>query len=832
MADAFPSFAGGSSTQSSPKIVRVCNAIISWSLILLTFLVPLFFLPWTIEVSELNKQLILLLGSGLAGMAWIGRMLAERKFEYRRTVVNVFVVLFVGVSAISSWLSQSRYSSLIGDFGQEKAGFLTVLAFAILYFVVANTIKNAKDISRIFASMMIGGFLVALIGLLQGVGIFAFPFEFAKATSFNTVGTAPSMALYLAFIVTLGGGLLMAGHQKNLGKPTKLELLYQVMIVVTSVMSLLIIAVLDFAPVTVSLFVASAISIIFAFVHADSMKGIRGAMLPIAALILTALLLLFRFPVSFGYPAEVMPSLKASMDIAVKTLRERPLFGSGPGTFIFDYAKHHAADVNQTMFWNIRFDRGASRFLTLLATTGLIGALSWALVALFLLGSAARRLLKANEETWHILVGVFAAWVLLTLAKFLYSSNLTLEFASWLSMALLVVLYRSEFRTVKFENSPRAAMVLSFVFILGLVFSGAGLFVEGQRYAAEIRYANAIRSDRAGGDIDKVVSELEAAANLNQSNDVYLRNLALAYLAKADKEFGTPVDLKKEDKESDDDFKKRQQAAADEQVRRATALTASAVNIAKRATDINPENVANWTVLSSIYQSLMGVTQDADAWAVASYEKAMSLEPTNPSNHAELGKVYIFQSDLIRQALQNIKDEEQKKTATKQSDDLLAKAVDTFNKSIELKSDYAPAHFNLSLALDRQGKLKEAISRMENVVALSPQDVGVGFQLALLYYRDERKDDAMALLGQVIKLSPNYSNALWYLAAMEEEKGDLDAAIEHVAKVLELNKDNELVSKKLEDLKGKKANPAPAATELPQPVDQPVENQGQPSVKR
>ena len=813
-----------------PRIVKICDGIIRWTLRALVVLMPLFFLPWSIEVLELNKQLLLLVGAGIAGMAWVGKMLAERKFEYRRSVVNLIIILYLIVYGISAVISKSQYMSLVGDFGQEKAGFVTVAALVLLYFVVINNIRTMKDLNRLFTAFVVSGFVAALYALLQGFGLFILPFEFAKAASFNTIGTIASLAIYLSFVVILCAGMLLSSHNQATIR-TKINLAYDIFLVVTAVLSLSMIAIVDYLPVTVSLLVASTLLIAFAFVHAKSVKNLSGVLLPISALVVALLLLFFRFPLNLKYPAEVMPSMKATADISMKVLRERPFFGSGPGTFIFDYSKYHSADVNSSMFWNVRFDRGAAKFLTMIATNGLLGALSWLMVALFLIVSAGRKLFKADEDTWHVLIGIFAAWFLLVLSKFLYSSTITLEFASWMTMALLVVMHRKDFFSVRFENSPRAAMMLSFVFIVGMVMSISGLVVEGQRYAAEIHYANAIRADQAGGDLQQINDDLLKAADLNKANDVYVRNLSLALLAQANQEASKAnAEIKKDEGETDDAYKTRVEQVRQDKLRLVAALSADAINVAKRATEMNPENVANWSVLATIYQNLFGVTQGADEWAVKAYEKAIELEPANPSSYTELGKIYVYQADVASRGIQD-KDETKKKEAQAKVEELLNKAVDNFNKAIELKSDYAAARFQLALTLDRQGKLKEAITKMEETLALNNQDVGVGLQLALLYYRDNRKDDGIALLEAVVKLSPNYSNARWYLAVMYEEKGEIDKAIEQIKKVDELNPNTEVVKKKLEDLLAKKTAPAPAPDQLPLPVDQPVRNPNEPGVK-
>jgi tetratricopeptide (TPR) repeat protein len=827
MQDMMNSFVSAPVAKRAPKasrLVRLCDTIITATILALVVLVPMFFLPWTIEVSELNKQLIIVVGAAIAGIAWLGKMLAERKLEYRRSIVNLMILLFLGVYGVSALLSQNRYMSLVGDFGQELAGFLTVASFVVLYFVIVNNVRTMQQLWRVFYGIIFGSFFVGLYALLQGFGVYVLPFAFSKTNSFNTVGTVATLAVYLATVVTLSGALLLAGHGNGF-KNRALDKASKAFIILNAIIALILIAAADFWPVSVSLLVGSAILITFAFIHAKNVKNIGGILLPIAGFVLAALLLFFNFPSFLKYPAEVMPSLRASAQITDQTLRASPFFGSGPGTFIFDYSKFHANEVNASPFWNTRFDRSASRFLTLLATTGLFGALSWLMVLLFLLFSAARQLFKADENTWHTLIGVFAATCVLVIAKFIYSSTITLEFMTWVMIALLVIVHRKDFVTLRFDQSPRAAMGLSFIFILSLVMAISGVYVETQRYAAEIAYANAIRTDSSGGSIDDIISDLNTAANLNLDDDVYRRNLAVALLSKANTEYSTDVKVDRKKDESDTDYNARVAQANQDKTALVSQLTASAVNVAKTSTDIDPKNVADWSVLASVYESLMGVSDGADTWAVTSLTTAISLEPANPELHTELGKVYMYQSDVARQGT-TTNDATAKAAAQKKTDDLLNQAVDEFNKAVALKSDYALARYNLSLALDRQGNLKGAISKMEDAVRLNPQDVGVGFQLALMYFRDGRKDDAISLLESVVQLSPQYANARWYLAAMYEDKGDFDDAIAQVTEVQKLNPGNDTVTQKLAELEAKKAAPPGS---LPAPVaDQTAANPNTP----
>ena len=105
--------------------------------------------------------------------------------------------------------------------------------------------------------------------------------------------------------------------------------------------------------------------------------------------------------------------------------------------------------------------------------------------------------------------------------------------------------------------------------------------------------------------------------------------------------------------------------------------------------------------------------------------------------------------------------------------------------------------------------------KMESVAQYNPLDVGVAFQLGLLYIRQGDYDAAEAQLERTVTLLPTYSNARWYLAAVYEVNGDLEAATEQVQEVYNLNPDNELVKERLERLLG-----GEVSDEIPEPVEE------------
>ena len=164
---------------------------------------------------------------------------------------------------------------------------------------------------------------------------------------------------------------------------------------------------------------------------------------------------------------EVTPTLSASWDIAKGTWQEHSLLlGSGPGTYVFDYTKHRPADVNQTVFWNTRFDRGHSYFLTMLSTLGVLGASLFILFLLGLFAGGLRVLMREREHAvWKIHFALISSWTTLAVSAFLYSWNLTLQFLFYALSALVAAQLLRGVR-VKLGQSPRLGLLMSFIFVL------------------------------------------------------------------------------------------------------------------------------------------------------------------------------------------------------------------------------------------------------------------------------------------------------------------------------------------------------------------------------
>lgn len=783
-----------SSMPQGRQLARIADAIARWSVYLAVFLIPLTYLPWTVNGLDFNKQALLIVLAIVGTLAWLGKMLASRKAEWRKTPMNLLVGIYLVIYFISAWFSTNRYLSYVGDFGQEAYGGVTLVAFALLYLVTVNTFKTSRDVKKALNLLLLGGFIVMVLAYLQVLGLRLFGGQLATSNGFNLVGSVNSLGVYGGFMLALLMGVYLMPEKRP-----KWNLVRNVILAILGVLSLFYIAMLSFWVLWMVVVAASVVILAYGMVKTDKVSLVTMLSIPMALIVIGVLFMFLRFPINIGLPAEVLPSLKASASISKDALANAPLLGSGPGTFLFDYTQFRSADLNSTAFWNVHFDRSASSFLTLLATTGILGIAGWIVLFGFFGGRVGWGLAKGNDE-WLLRLTMFAGWSALFVGKLLYSTNMSLEFLFWMMTALLVTMEWKNWREARFEQSPRSALVLSFFFIVAVIFSIAGLYLEGQRYVAERAYTKAATAQITNeADVDATIQNLATATRLNGQNDLYYRTLSQALRLKVNLE-----------------AQKAGPQPTAEQSRNLAVLTANAVNMGKRATDLSPSNVQNWSSLAGMYRDLAGTAEGAADAAESAYLKAIELEPSNPIYHTELGKIRLNIADTLKATLEQL-GEEEKAAAQERATELEGQAHANFMKATELKGDYASGHYWLAISLQRQGRTDEALERLTALRNANPEDLGVGLQYGLLLFQSGDKTGAITELERLISLSPTFSNARWFLASMYEDAGRLEDATAQLEEVAKANPNDPNVKARLEALQG--TPPPEPEEELPEPIE-------------
>ncbi len=787
----------------SSSLPGILGKIIDGSVILVAVLTPLWFLPVTLDVLELNKQTLLVGLTMIAVIAWVAKALLERSFSLARSWLHLVVLFFLIGYKLISFFSVDWYLSFVGNVGQMQWAFATIAALVLLYFVLVNRFRTAGNVYDLVLWFLLGSGLAGLYGLLQMAGIHLFGNSGITASNaFNTLGTANALAVYMVVPTVIAASLTVLGCRERtcvLARGNWVSSFWQGVIWATLILGLLVSVVVDFWVVWAGLLFGMVLVVVIPFLRTRRFGQPVMLAVPTVLAVVAVLLLLFRTPLNLNVPSEVSPSAMHSWNIARQVLRDQPLFGSGPGTWIYDYAKYRSVSVNVSQFWTIRFERGLSAFLTMLATLGLIGTTLWLLLVISAIAKSAHHLVtERNDDAWQAYLTVFVGWATTVFLAFFYNYNVAHHVAFWFLLGLLGILVTRE-RWTWDSRHGWVTSVLSVAFIVLAVGAISVTWLAGQRLVADAKYSQAVRAFQRGDAIEDSIGSLESAVSLNKLNDVYYRNLSQALLVKVARDM--------------------QQEPTEELAKQVNTHVAKAVEAAKQATEISPANVDNWSNLAIVYQAIASFTRGADEFAIRHYSDALEREPNNPVFMNEIGKLYVLRSDAYRTLL-NSPEQAARDEAEANIKSELDKAAEWFNNAITTKPDYAAAHFNLGLVYERQGNLKDSIRKLEEVLGVNPQDIGVAFQLAILYYRDGNSDASRQLFEQIVQAEPNYANARWFLSSVYEEQGLYDLAIEQVKEVKKTNADNPAVDQRLADLEQKRAE---GARPTPQPLLNPLE---------
>lgn len=809
----------GSVSGSSIKPINtsIFDKIIHTLLCAIAFLVPIFFLPFTFEVFEFNKQVLLYVLVLGAFIVWVTKIIAQRKFTFVRTMLDIPVLVFVGIYVLASIFSVDKISSILGLYGRFNGAMLAVLAYALLYFVITNNVKKMKTIKCIVFSLLASGGVVAVFSLLQIFSVFILPFDFSKVKSFNLIGgSLTSVSIFLALLIPIAVSLLLAAQ----------KIYIKALLAAFLGISFVLLIFIDSTASWIGLAASMVVLFAFILVRLEKVKSRLTSIIPvILVLAIVFLLIPTASIIKTGIPAEVTLSHKLSWSIANNTIKEKPLLGSGPDTFVYDFSKFKSQDFNNSLLWSLRFDKSSSEVMQVLSELGILGAVAYiALFLMFLWGAVkifskkeafevsnkvANEVLKEasngvskgteaddSKTSWLLGLGILSAWFALLVSNFLYFNGTVLALCFWLFIALVMAMgvVKGEAKNISFsfESSPRVSLISSFVLMAVVILSVALFYFIGRIYVADVYYKNAQVLAVKEDTLERAAENFSQAVSLNSYRDMYHLGLSGVSLKQVNR------DVSKAQKEEDLDKQRIQ------------ALVSVALSEGKKATDLNSRNVADWEALALIYKNARLYAKGANDWVIKSLEKAIELEPTNPVLYTELGKAYVMRSDEIMMAEYNKLSEEDKKAnkevkKTKEAEDAIVQAFNYFNKAVDLKQNYFDAHYSMGQLASREGQLDQAQNELEKAVALLPQNANATFDLGRVYFNNKRMDDAVTKFEETLKISPDHANALFSLGLVYEQKGEYDKALENYKKVLELNPNNEDLKARIDALeKGEK----------------------------
>ncbi|MFZ5391486.1 MAG: tetratricopeptide repeat protein [Patescibacteria group bacterium] len=769
---------------NSGDSVRYFDLVLNWGLRLVLFLLPITFLPWTFEIFEFNKQLLLLGLSLILLVVWLVKAVVTKSVRLVKTPLNLAVLALFLVVVLATIFSIDPVTSLLGFYGRFNGGLLSLVAYLIVYFLILQSINRPKELLWLLGSWLSGIGLGAFILLLQLVGLHWLPWEVTNLSSFTPLGGSLN-AVAVVLVASLPLALYLSRAAEN-----KIS---RILVLIFTVLALIVLFLVDYQLGWIGLIAATILWLGFIFWKNEPVS-FNWTLLPALALLLSVIAWPVATPAltQVSVPVEVNLSMATSWKVALQNAKVSPILGTGPETFIYGFSKFKPDNFNDSNFWAFRFDKASSEFAQLLATTGYLGLVTYLALFLMALYIGWKLLKDKSGSNWYLRAAAVTSLVVIIIGNIFYFSNTVLSVNLWLILAILAGLASNKTRDLSLRTSPRASFMFSFGLAV-VVLAAAGAWFGGVRFwLADAAYAKAQTSAGQVETLDQSYNELVKAVTLNPWRDTYRIGLAQVLLTLANKEASQPVPGSDEGKQT--------------QLQKIQSYIASSIAAARSATELTKSNVANWEALGSIYRGTVLFARDAESWIIDSFEKAVVLEPSNPALYTELAKAYLLSANRDRQQATNETDEAKKSKLEADAAQSITKAVEKLDKAVALKANYTPAHFNMALALEQQGKMDEAIDKLNSMKEYNPQDIDVLYELASLYYLKEQYDKSEENFKIITTLVPNHANAHYGLALVYQKKQENDKAISQLEKVLELNPGNIEIQKQMDALK----NPVPA----------------------
>ncbi len=620
---------------------RVSNVVILITL----FLLPLFFLINTTDSFIIPKQFLVLAATSILLVLWGVKIIIDRKIVVTVAPVNLTLVIFAIVITVSSILSVNRYDSLL-----QTVPTVAAILFSI---VLINTIRTKSAFNMALYAYLLGAAASAIITALYNFKIYLLPFASLQNQLFNTTGSSIQQLIYLIPVLILAA--LYIGNRFNIGlkiaRDSSIANDYGVFIQAA----------------------AAVCAVIGILVIADQ------------------IIFLPNKPILLPYAYGFQTAFAAISQDATRFLYAL-LFGSGYGTFLADFTKYKLASFNlEQNIWNLSFSFSSSYFLELIATSGILGALSFLAIVF--------TIIKTRGVNRPLFIALFVSFVLSILLPFSFITVASLFILIGLYFAQLNVeqdkrvyevtlsLVSTKSGMLTFEATPEgergstraeSPIFPVIVFVVVLLVVGFVGFYSVKFMISDMAFASSLRAAQANNGQATYTLQTQAINQFPYRSDYHRIfsqvNLALANsLAASVKPGTTPSTTVQQN---------------------IIALLQQSINSGRNAVVLSPLNSVNWQNLGEIYRNLINVGQNADQFSVASVNQAIALDPYNPQLYIQLGGIY-YQLKQWDQAQQQ------------------------FQIAIQLKRDFANAYYNLGHVYEQKNDLQNALAAYNVVKQLS-----------------------------------------------------------------------------------------------------------------
>src|SRR3989344_2962612 len=668
---------------------------------LLFLLVPLSLFPTTSEIFEFNKIIITYALTVFILASWTTRMVVAKKIIFRRTILDIPILLFLASQVASTYLSIDPRTSLFGYYSRFNGGLTSLFSYAILYWAYVSNM-TAKESKNSLIALLASSYIVSVYAFLQRLGADRSVWDQnVQERVFSTFGQPNWLAAWIVAIIPLTWAYTIFNFQFSISNLKNKRFLLSLGIFILLFLTLLFTksrsGLLGFLTAYASFW-----GILF-LIKKGEKKVIKVFALITSTILLASLVVGTALAPSFQ-ELTVKKSAVRSQSVAgeggtesgeirkivwkgaIDIWRAYPIFGTGVETFAFAYPTFRPAEHNLVSEWEFIYNKAHNEYLNYLATTGTIGFTTYLLLVIAIGYLFFRNLqfsisnfqinpnLKINKfrnslkiENWSLLIlGLASGWASILVTNLFSFSTVTTSILFFLYPAIALQL--TSFAQDKLENKPTKVFSLfqKILIVFLLIVPSYLLIVIFRYWYADYLYARARAENDAG--------------NYTQGGEIMLKAIKLS----------------------------RGEAIYYDEL--ASSSAGIAVQVSEANDTANAEKYAQQ--------------------AIALSENAIKLSPRNITLRKHLAGLYI------------------KLTVVDTS--YLYSARDTMAEIVPLALTDAKLFYNLGLTLARTGEVDQAIKILEKAVDLKPDFRDARFTIALLEIENDNLDEARVQLEYIL----------------------------------------------------------------------------------
>jgi O-antigen ligase len=590
----------------------------------LFFVIPFIFFPKTSEVFEFNKLIVLYIFTVLIIGVWVIKIVRTKKFIFRRTLLDIPILLFLGSQILSTIFSVDLHTSIFGFYGRWNGGLISIICYCLLYWAYVSNI-TAHATRKIIISTLIAGVIVSIYGILEhyghsascllmgrGFGTDCFVQD-VQSRVFATFGQPNWLAAFVAILLPLSiANIKIENSKKNC---------------LWILVSIILFLALVFTKSRSGLIAFGVASVIYWILNLRSNFEKTLPKLLILNIIFVGIFFAFNPFKAAPPPSTAGPALESggteSFEIrkivwqgAIDMWRYRPIFGMGVETFGLSYSQFKPVAHNATSEWDFLYNKAHNEYLNFAATTGTVGLLSYLVLIFFSL----KQIFKNPA--------LLAAYVTILITNFSGFSVVVTSLLFFIIPAWGVTLETKKSFVIKLAKNYRKFLV---GFTVGVCLFL--LFMIGKYWTSDLNYAQGVDA-AAQGKYQEAVDKMVFASDSVPNEAIYHNDLGRLYYdiagglsdqneATASAEFGN-----------------------------------AALYEAQTALVLQPRNM---NIIRSAAGILAGQGYVTDS--IQLLEDTIKIAPTDPRLYYNLGRGYLRINEK-------------------------QKAIDAFKKALELKPDY------------------------------------------------------------------------------------------------------------------------------------------------